>query len=122
MEGVPVQKVARLARKFAADAVAVGRALPWEMRQWYELLGEANTRGLQQARPGTSTSTNSSGAPWPCPKDARLGEVLADIGGSLGSRDVGFGRDTYGLVRRRRQFAMQCCSVRHTTYPARGRD
>ena len=58
MEGVPVQKVARLARKFAADAVAVSRALPWEMRQWYELLGEAKTRvcsrrGLGRAHPQT---------------------------------------------------------------------
>ena len=36
------------------------------------------------------------GAPWPCPKDQRLDEVMADIGAMLEARGWGFGRDTYG--------------------------
>jgi len=35
-------------------------------------------------------------APWPCPKDQRLDEVMADIGAVLAARGWGFGRDTYG--------------------------
>ena len=35
------------------------------------------------------------GAPWPCPKDQRLDEVLADIGAVLDAKGWGFGRDTY---------------------------
>ncbi len=36
------------------------------------------------------------GAPWPCPKDQRLDEIITDIGAVLESRGFGFGRDTYG--------------------------
>jgi hypothetical protein len=35
------------------------------------------------------------GAPWPCPDDRRLDEVMADIGAVLKARGWGFGRDTY---------------------------
>ena len=36
------------------------------------------------------------GAPWPCPKDPRLDEVMTEIGAVLAVRGWGFGRDTYG--------------------------
>jgi hypothetical protein len=36
------------------------------------------------------------GAPWPCPKDQRFDEVMADIGAVLEAGGWGFGRETYG--------------------------
>ena len=35
-KGTRLQKIVRLARTFAADPVVVSRALPGEIRQWYQ--------------------------------------------------------------------------------------
>ncbi len=94
--GNRLQKVARLARTFAADPVVVSRALPGEMRQWYQLHRRGEDPGFAADEAWDEHMHELLGAAWPCPRDARLGEVLADVGAVLGSRGWGFGRDTYG--------------------------
>ena len=93
--GNRLQKVARLARTFGADPVVVSRALPGEMRQWYQLHRRGEDPGFAADEAWDEHMHKLLGAPWPCPNDPRLGEVLADIGLVLASRGWGFGRDTY---------------------------
>jgi hypothetical protein len=93
-DGTRLQKLTRLARTFATDPVVVGRALPGEIRQWYQ---------WHRKRPEFSIDEDWDehlhsllGAPWPCPADQRLNDVLVDIGAALEARGWGFGRDSYG--------------------------
>jgi hypothetical protein len=94
--GTRLQKIVRLGRTFASDPIVVGRALPGEVRQWYQW----HTRGkVPRFTPDEDWDEHLHkllGAPWPCPKDPRLEKVLADIGSVLEARGWGFGRDTYG--------------------------
>jgi len=86
----------RLARTFAADPVVVSRALPGEIRQWYQWHRRGEAPGFAVDEAWDEHLHKLLGAPWPCPKDPRLDEVLADVGAVLDSRGWGFGRDTYG--------------------------
>jgi hypothetical protein len=93
--GTRAQKIIRLAREFIADPAVVSRALPGEIRQWYQF----HTRG-KNPRFAVDEAWDEHlhkllGAPWPCPKDQRFDEVMADIGTVLTARGWGFGRDTY---------------------------
>jgi Methyltransferase domain len=93
--GTRLQKIMRLARTFAADPIVVGRALPGEIRQYYQLHRREDP-GYVIDEAWDEHLHKLLGAPWPCPKDQRLDEVMADIGAVLDARGWGFGRDTYG--------------------------
>jgi hypothetical protein len=94
--GTRLQKIIRLAHTFATDPVVVSRALPGEIRQW----SQWHRRGKKPMFVGDQAWDQHLhellGAPWPCPKDQRLDEIMTDIGAVLESRGFGFGRDTYG--------------------------
>ena len=94
--GTRAQKIARLARTFAADPVVVGRALPGEIRQWYQWHRRGESPGFAVDEAWDEHLHRLLDAPWPCPKDQRLDEVMADVGTVLEARGWGFGRDTYG--------------------------
>jgi hypothetical protein len=94
--GTRLQKIVRLARTFAVDPVMVSRALPGEIRQWYQWHRRGEGPGFAADDAWDEHLHKLLGAPWPCPQDRRLGEVLADIGAVLDARGWGFGRDTYG--------------------------
>jgi hypothetical protein len=94
--GTRLQKIVRLARTFAADPVVVSRALPGEMRQWYQLHRRGKYPGFVADEAWDEHLHKLLGAPWPCPEDQRLDHVLTDIGAVLEARGWGFGRDTYG--------------------------
>jgi hypothetical protein len=94
--GTRLQKVVRLARTFAVDPVTVSRALPGEIRQWYQWHRRGEDPGFVVDEAWDERLHQLLGAPWPCPQDQRLGDVLADIGAVLDARGWGFGRDTYG--------------------------
>ncbi len=93
--GTRPQKIIRLARTFATDPVVVGRALPGEIRQWYQLHRRRDP-GFAADEAWDEHLHKLLDAPWPCPQDQRLDEVMADIGAVLEARGWGFGRDTYG--------------------------
>jgi hypothetical protein len=86
----------RLAHTFAAEPVVVSRALPGEIRQWYQWHKGGKYPGFAVDEAWDEHLHKLLGAPWPCPRDLRLDAVLADIGVALESRGWGFGRDTYG--------------------------
>jgi len=93
--GNRLQKTMRLARTFAADPVVVSRALPGEIRQWYQWHRRGEGPGFAVDEAWDEHLHTLLGAPWPCPKDQRLDEVLAHIGAMLDAKGWGFGRDTY---------------------------
>jgi hypothetical protein len=93
--GTRLQKILRVARTFAANPVVVSRALPGEFWQWYR----GHTR-REDPRFVVDDAWDEHlhkllGAPWPCEKDRRLDEVMADIGAMLEAKGWGFGRETY---------------------------
>jgi hypothetical protein len=93
--GTRLQKIIRLARTFVAEPGTVSRALPGEIRQWYQF----HTRG-KAPRFAVDEAWNEHlhellGAHWPCREYERFDEVMADIGAVLQARGFGFGRDTY---------------------------
>jgi hypothetical protein len=94
--GTRLQKIMRLARTFAADPVVVSRALPGEIHQWYQWHKRGKCPGFVADEAWDEHLHKLLGAPWPCPKDQRLDEVMTDIGAVLETRGWGFGRDTYG--------------------------
>jgi Methyltransferase domain len=94
--GTRLQKIMRLARTFAVDPVVVSRALPGEIRQWYQWHRGRKCPGFAVDEAWNEHLHKLLGAPWPCPKDQRLDEVMADIEAVLEDRGWGFGRDTYG--------------------------
>ena len=93
--GTRLQKIMRLARTFAAHPVVVSRALPGEIRQWYQWHRRGEDPGFEVDEAWDEHLHKLLGAPWPCPKDQRLDEVMADIGAVLEASGWGFGRDTY---------------------------
>jgi Methyltransferase domain len=95
-KGTRLQKIVRLARTFADDPVVVSRALPGEVRQWYQWHRRGNHPSFTVNEAWDEHLHKLLGAPWPCPKDQRLDEVMADIGAALEAKGWGFGRDTYG--------------------------
>ena len=78
-KGTRPQKVVRLARTFAADPVAVSRALPGEIRQWYQLHGYGKYPKFVADEAWDGHLHKLLGAPWPCPKNQRLDEVIDDM-------------------------------------------
>jgi hypothetical protein len=94
--GTRPQKIMRLAHTFATDPVVVSRALPGEIRQWYQWHRGGNQPEFVADEAWDEHLHKLLGAPWPCPKDQRLDEVMTDIGAVLEARGWGFGRDTYG--------------------------
>ena len=95
-KGTRPQKIVRLVRTFAADPVVVSRALPGEIRQWYQLHGHGEYPESVADEAWDEHLHRLLGVPWPCPKDRRLDEVMADITAVLEARGWGFGLDTYG--------------------------
>jgi Methyltransferase domain len=90
-----LQKVARLLRTFAIDPVVVSRALPGEIRQWYQWHRREERPRFQVDEAWDEHLHSLLGAAWPCPQAQRLDELMADIGTLLRVRGWGFGRDTY---------------------------
>jgi hypothetical protein len=93
--GTRPRKITRLARTLAVDPVVVGRALPGEIRQWYQWHRRGEDPGFVAEDAWGEHLHKLLGAPWPCPTGQRLDDVLADIGSMLNARGWGFGRDTY---------------------------
>ena len=93
--GTRVQKIMRLARTFAADPVVVSRALPGEIRQWYQWHTRGETPRFAVDEAWNEHLHKLLNAPWPCPEYPRFDEVMEDIGAVLAARGWGFGRDTY---------------------------
>jgi hypothetical protein len=93
--GTRLQKLSRLARTFATDPAVVSRALPGEMRQWYQWHRRGGRPEFTVDEDWDEHLHRLLGAPWPCPIDQRLHEVMADIAAVLAARGWGFGRDTY---------------------------
>jgi hypothetical protein len=93
--GTRLQKVMRLARTFASDPVAVSRSLPGEVRQFVQLHRHGKFPGFTADEAWDERLHQLLGAPWPCQKDQRLDEVMAEVGAMLQARGWGFGQDTY---------------------------
>jgi len=94
--GTRRQKILRLARTFAVDPIVVSRALPGEFRQWYQWHRRGEYPEFEVDQAWDERLHKLLGAPWPCPKDQRFEEVMADIGAILEAGGWGFGRETYG--------------------------
>src|SRR6266487_3628799 len=89
-------KLARLMREFVADPVVVARALPGEIRQWYQWhYGNRNLPEYDVDQSWYEHLHQLIGASWPCPLDQQLDALVADIGALLAARGWGFGRETY---------------------------
>jgi hypothetical protein len=93
--GSRFRKSIRLLRTFAEDPVVVSRALPGEIRQWYQWHRREKYPGFQVDEAWDEHLHSLLGAPWPCPQSQRLDELMADIGTLLRARGWGFGRDSY---------------------------
>lgn len=93
--GSRLRKGARLLRTFAADPVVVSRALPGEIRQWYQWHGREKRPEFQVDAAWDEHLHSLLGAAWPCPHGQRFDELMTDIGMLLRARGWGFGRDTY---------------------------
>ena len=120
--GTRLQKIMRLAHTFAADPVGVSRALPGEVRQWYQWHTRGKTPRFAVDEAWNEHLHKLLGAPWPCPEYQRFDEVMADIGAVLEARGWGFGRDTYAWYSDGDSCAVPCRMVRGAAYPAGGRD
>jgi hypothetical protein len=87
------QQITAAMRAFAARPVTVTRALPGELRQRHGSVkyadGELDRAWLEHLH-------GLLGAPWPCPAQSRLRELLADIDTRLTEHGLGTGRRTYG--------------------------
>ncbi len=94
-EGSRPQKVVRLLGTFVVDPVRVGRALPGEARQWFQLHKQENYPRFQPDTAWDEHLHRLLGAPWPCVQDQSLEQVMASIGELLVARGWGFGRDSY---------------------------
>jgi hypothetical protein len=107
------RRLPRLARALAADPVRVSRALPGEILQ---------RRGHDQYGPADLDDAWEEhlhgllGAPWPCPEQAGLDDVLADVGTRLDRLGLGSGRHTYGWYSDAEVSLSRAvwCTVRHT--------
>jgi hypothetical protein len=87
------QKLVRLLRTAAGAPITVTRALPGEFRQRY---GKEQYLGTQVTDNFDEQLHSLLGAPWPCPQDNRLDELMADIRVLLAAQGLSFGRGTYG--------------------------
>jgi len=93
--GSRLQKIIRLLGTLAVDPVVVSRALPGEIRQWRQWHSRGKYPGFQIDEAWHEHLHKLLGAPWPCPQDQRLDELMTDIGTLLRARGWGFGRDSY---------------------------
>ena len=119
-KGTRPQKIVRLVRTFAADPVVVSRALPGEIRQWYQWHGHGEYPESAADEAWDEHLHRLLGAAWPCPEVQRLDELMADVGALLTARG-GFGRETYGwYTDAENRCAARCGAWRCN--PARGRD
>jgi hypothetical protein len=90
------EKIGRLLSTLAADPVAVSRALPGEIRQWYRWHhGGKKYPELQVDEAWDEHLHSLLDATWPCPEGQRFDEIMADIGALLTARGLGSGRSTY---------------------------
>ena len=85
------QKIGRLIRTFAVSPVMVGRALPGELRQ-----RRGREQGYEADEAWYEHLHALLGASWPCPEGQRVDALVAEIGGLLAARGLGYGRQTYG--------------------------
>jgi hypothetical protein len=81
-------------RAFAGDWAAVSRALPGELRQRYSRRFRAE-RKLEIDEAWDEHLHNLIGAPWPCPLEQLLDEIIEDIDAQLAVRGLNSGRFTY---------------------------
>jgi hypothetical protein len=93
--GTRPQKILRLARTFCSHPLVVTQALPGEARQWYQWHAGRERPDFVVDKDWDESLHTLLGAPWPCPEDRVLQEVLADIETLLAARGWAFGRDTY---------------------------
>jgi hypothetical protein len=93
--GTRPQKILRLARTFSAHPLVVTRAMPGEVRQWYQWHRGRERPDFVVDDNWDKTLHGLLGAPWPCSEEQSLQEVLADIAALLAARGWSFGRDTY---------------------------
>jgi hypothetical protein len=75
--GTRMQKIMRLAHTFTADPVGVSRALPGEIRQWYQWHTRGKTPRFAVDEGWNEHLHKLLGAPWPCPEYQRFDEVIA---------------------------------------------
>jgi hypothetical protein len=94
-KGSRLQKTARLARTLVAHPMQAGRALPGEMRQWYQWHRRGRSLRSQPDEAWDEHLHSLLGAAWPCQQRQQLDEVMTDIGALLAARGWGFGRDSY---------------------------
>ncbi len=107
------QKLARLLRTFAADPVAVSRALPGEFWQRH---GSVKYSPAQLDEGWFEHLHGIFGAAWPCPEAERLDGLMAEIAALLSGRGLGSGRGTYGWYSDAEIFLCRAvwCTVMHT--------
>jgi hypothetical protein len=86
-----LQKAARLLATFAADPLAVTRALPGELRQRYQ-----HDQPYERDEAWEEHLHSLLGKTWPCSQVQQLDQLMEDIHALLAARGWGFGRDTYG--------------------------
>lgn len=89
-------KMVRMLHTFVVDPVAVGRALPGEIRQQYQWHRREKYPGFQVEEAWDRHLHSLLGAPWPCPQDQRLEKVMADISTLLEAKGWGLGSSSYG--------------------------
>jgi hypothetical protein len=93
--GSRLRKLMRLLRTLVVDPVVVGRALPGEIRQWYQWHRRGKRPGFQVDEAWDEHLHNLLGATWPCSQYQRFDELIAEVGILLKARGWGFGRETY---------------------------
>jgi hypothetical protein len=93
--GTRPQKLMRLARTLCTNPLLVTRALPGEARQWYQWHRGRDRPNLVVDQNWDQHLHQLLAAPWPCPHDRALRQLLRDIEAILGSQGWAFGSDTY---------------------------
>lgn len=91
--GSLAQNATRLLRTFAANPVAVSRALPSEVRQKH---GSIKYSATQVDANWYEHLHGLLGAQWPCAETDRLDALMTDIGSRLVASGLATGRYTYG--------------------------
>jgi hypothetical protein len=89
------QKLIRLLRTLVAHPVTVCRALPGEIRQWFQFHRHRKRPRFQVDEAWDEHLHHLLGAPWPCQERQQFDDVMASIRTLLTARGWGFGRDTY---------------------------
>ncbi len=91
------QKIKRLLHALAVNPAGVIRSAPGELRQrlqWHH--GDDQNLISRVDEAWDEHLHGLLGAPWPCPQDQQLDEIMTDIGTLLAARGLKSGRFTYG--------------------------